>query len=372
MKSIAPKAFRSTLVYLIPPFCILAISLGTEGAASAQDDSNSVDTAAARSLAVDGMKLADAGKCQEAIDKLARAEKLHHAPIVLGRLGECQIAVGKIVDGTENLRKVVREPLPSSPSPAVMKARDRAQSSLDAAKSKIAALTISIKGSNNATVTVDGQPVPSALLDADRPTDPGDHVVEATAPGFLKASSRVALAMGEKLGVTLKLESDPNAARATLPSPILEADSSPGSRTILTHDTDSTVRAETSSSSSASTPNHTAAYVLWGVGAAGFAVGATFGVLALTGKQSLDKECPQSVCQPRSQDNLDTARSFGNVSTAGFVVAGAGVVLGTVLYVSAGSSSKSSAQDRPILHEASRFRARAFVGLSHAGIAAEF
>jgi len=353
------------------PFALLAILLGSEGRARAQDDSGSVDTAAARSLAVDGMKLADAGKCSDAIDKLARAEKLHHAPIVLGRLGECQIAVGKIVDGTENLRKVVREPLPTNPSPAALKARERAQSTLDAAKSKIAALTISIKGANNATVTVDGQPVPSVLLDGDRPTDPGDHLIEATAPGFLKASVRVTLVAGEKQGVTIKLDADPNAARAALLSPTPEVEPSAGGRAILTRDPDSTSHSE-SPGALASTPNHTAAYVVWGVGAVGFAVGATFGVLALSAKQDLDKQCAQSVCQPASQEKLDDAKAFGNVSTVAFAAAGAGVVLGTILYLSTGSSSKSSARDRSIPSDASRFRARPFVGLGQAGIAAEF
>src|SRR5262249_10307746 len=145
------------------------------------------ETAAARALAVDGLKLADAGKCADAIEKLARAEKLHHAPIVLGRLGECQITQGKMVDGTENLRKVLREPLPPNASAALVKARERAQSALDAAKPKIAYLMISVKGSASATaaITVDGQAMSSALLDTERPSDPGEHVVEASAQGFL-------------------------------------------------------------------------------------------------------------------------------------------------------------------------------------------
>ena len=47
----------------------------------------------------------------EAIEKLKRAEALHHAPTILGRLGECQVNVGEVVEGTENLNLVVREPL---------------------------------------------------------------------------------------------------------------------------------------------------------------------------------------------------------------------------------------------------------------------
>src|SRR5439155_15041090 len=127
-------------------------------------------------------RLADGGKCAEAIDKLSRAEKLHHAPIVLGRLGECQIAQGKLVDGTENLRKVLREQLPPNPSAGLVKARERAQAALDSAKPKIAVLTIAVKGppsTAGTTVFVDGQLVSTALLDTERPSDPGEHVVEA-------------------------------------------------------------------------------------------------------------------------------------------------------------------------------------------------
>src|SRR6185369_16034100 len=52
---------------------------------------------------------ADAGKCPEAIEKLTRAEALHHAPTILGRLGECQVNVVEVVTSTENLNTVVRE-----------------------------------------------------------------------------------------------------------------------------------------------------------------------------------------------------------------------------------------------------------------------
>src|SRR5690349_2942326 len=182
--------------------------------ASAQEEPSSAETAAARGLAVEGLKLADSGKCGEAVDKLARAEKLHHSAIVQGRLGECQIALGKLVDGTENLRKVLREPVPPNPSPALTKARERAQTALDGAKPKIAFLMISVKGPKEgvvATVTVDGESVPVALLDADRPTDPGDHVIEASAPGYLKASARVSVKEAERKAVSVRLDADPNA-----------------------------------------------------------------------------------------------------------------------------------------------------------------
>ena len=51
--------------------CVLAPS----APASAQDEPNAAETAAARTMALEGIKLADAGHCDEALDKLARAEK---------------------------------------------------------------------------------------------------------------------------------------------------------------------------------------------------------------------------------------------------------------------------------------------------------
>jgi len=232
-------------------------------------------------------------------------------------------------------------------------------------------LTISIKGATNPTVTVDGQTVPSVLLDGERPTDPGEHVVEASATGFLKASSRVNLGPGEKQGVTLKLEPDPNAARPTPTAPSPDAESA-AARPAPPRDADFSSRAEGSTNLLAPAPNRTGAYVAWAVGGAAFAVGAAFGVLALTGKQELGRECPQSVCRPASQEKLDTSKTYGNISTGAFGVAGASVVLGAILYVSASSSSRSGASDKPAVATESLFRARPFVGWGQAGIAAEF
>src|SRR5882724_10052435 len=196
-----------------------AVQFGLISNAQAEEDS-AAETAAARTLAVDGLKLAQAGKCDEAIPKLERAEKLHHSAIVLSRLGECEVSEGKLVEGTEMLRKVLREALPPNPSPALSKAYEHAQTTLDAAKPKIAGLTISVNApqSTELHLTVDGQAVASTLLDSELPADPGDHVVEATASGFLKASARVTLTGADKKTVALKLEIDPNAPAPSTPS----------------------------------------------------------------------------------------------------------------------------------------------------------
>ncbi|HEX7670644.1 MAG TPA: hypothetical protein VF395_13715, partial [Polyangiaceae bacterium] len=191
--------------------CALAGVAHAEG-----NDPAAADTAAARALAVDGMKLALAGRCEDAIGKLERAQKLHPAPVILEQLGQCHIALGRIVEGTEMLRKLLLDPLPPHASPAISKAYERAQATLETALPKIASLTITVNAPDDAAVAVvvDGQPVPPALLGAARPTNPGDRLIEATAPGYLKASAKVTLGNGGRRSVALELERDPAAKPA--------------------------------------------------------------------------------------------------------------------------------------------------------------
>ena len=340
--------------------CSVAMAL-TASRAHAEEESSASETAAARTLAVEGLKLADAGKCGEAIDKLARAEKLHHAPIVLGRLGECQIAEGKIVDGTEALRRLLREPLPPNPPPALLRARERAQAALDQAKPKIAGLTISVKGAGEGVVvTVDGQPVPALLLDHDRPTDPGDHVVEATAPGYLKATQQVSVGPGEKQAVSLELQPDPNAPKTASAPPEAAA---PGAQAPAPQATQPAVGAAPAIRRAA--PNRTAAYITWGVGAAALAGGSLLGVVALRNKQDLESVCPNDRCPESSRSQLDRAKTQGTVSTVLFGVAGAGLVLGTVFYVTAGPSSSAETAQRSL-------GPRLFIGVGSVGVDGRF
>ncbi len=329
--------------------------------AGAQNEPTAADTAAARELAIEGLKLADAGHCAQAIDKLFRAEKLRHSPIVLGRLGECQIEEGKVVDGTEDLQRLLHEPVPSNPPASLGRARERAQSVLDAAKSKIASLTISVRGASDNEVTVDGQPVSALLLDRDRPTDPGEHVVEASAPGCLKSTRHVTLAAGEKQEVTLKLRIDPTAKTAAPPA---TADNPSAPLLQPKTEMSSTVMTETSPAMQ-SAPHHTASTILWVTGGAAVAAGGVFGYLAMNDKRTLDNQCVNGACPTGSKGTLDSANRYATVSTVLIGVGAAGAALGTVLYFTAGSNPSTE-------HPPTGLHSRAFVGLNRLGIEGTF
>src|SRR4051812_33390584 len=178
-------------------------------AAFAQEQPQAENVAAARSLGMQGIKQADAGDCAGAIENLSRAEALYHAPSILSRLGECQVKVGQVVLGTENLNRVVREQLEPNAPKAFRDAQERARGVLAAALPKIAHLTVKVEPANaNPQITVAGAAIPAALIGVERPTDPGTHEVVVSAPGYLPQKTSVTLAEGSAQEISVKLEKD--------------------------------------------------------------------------------------------------------------------------------------------------------------------
>jgi hypothetical protein len=318
-------------------------------------DAQAENIAAARSLGIQGVQLAEAGKCSEAIEKLSRAEALYHAPTILGRLGECQVNVGQIVLGTENLNRVVREQLPANAPAAFRDAQDRARRVLGPALARIGRLTVEVEPKEaQATVTVSGAAVPKALFGVERPTDPGTHEVVANAPGYFPAKTSVELAEGGKQTVTLRLTPDPSAAAPPVaPTPVVVQPEP-------THDTRPPEQAQHGGG------NKTLAFVLLGVGGAGIVTGSVTGLLALGKKGELD--CPEKQCSGAAADDLDSANTMALVSTIGFAVGIPAAAVGTVLLVMGSSGSEKSG----VKAKEKRFAATPYVGVGSVGVTGKF
>ncbi|MGH7283165.1 MAG: hypothetical protein ACRELY_16690 [Polyangiaceae bacterium] len=313
-----------------------AMVLGLVCASFAGDvvaDDASANRAAARELGIQGVLLAEKGKCGDAIEKLERAEKLFHAPTTLERLGECKVEVGRIVDGTEDLQRVVKEDLPSGAPAAFTAAKTRAQGVLKKALPRIAHLRlhVSVPGDAKATVLMDGNSYPDAELDGDRPVDPGTHSLAATADGMIKAETTVTLGDGDSKSSELKLTPDPNA-----PKPV------PIPPSIANNNDNNQDHQPEKPKAPPESPSHVPAYIALGIGAVGIGVGSVTGILALSKKSSLDGACnPSKVCPSTSQSDLDSAKTMGTISTIGFIAGGVFVVAGVVLFLTEGSSSSS-------------------------------
>jgi hypothetical protein len=270
------------------------------------------DIAAARILGEDGLALADAGSCDKAIEKLDRAERLRHAPTTAGRLGECEIQLGRLVAGTEHLRRITREALAPTAPPIFVDAVARARGLLEQTLPRIPVLRISVKAPAGArfVVTVDGDPVPDAVVDNDRPADPGPHTIRVTAYGFIGAPRTVILNEGETKIVSLQLDPDPHAVLLG-PPPLPVGDVG---------------------ESHASSGQSTAGFVALGIGAVGLAAGIGGGIVVALESADLSSSCgPSRVCPPDKQSEIGSAKTWATVSTTGFIVAGVGLGTGLVL-----------------------------------------
>ena len=77
-------------------------------------------------------------------------------------------------------------------------------------------------------------------------------------------------------------------------------------------------------------------------------MGAISGIIAMTTASSLEDECPDRVCAADKEDEVDASTAAAHVSTVGFAVGGAGVVVALVAYlVSNSSEAATSLHIRP-------------------------
>ncbi|HTQ02602.1 MAG TPA: PEGA domain-containing protein [Polyangiaceae bacterium] len=349
---------RSTLVASLA----LGSALCVPRVAHAEGD-EAAETAAARQLAVDGVKLAQADQCSDAVDKLERAEKLKHSPIVLRYLGECQVKVGRWVEGSESLRKLLREPLPENATPALEQAYDSAANTLRDVKPRIPSMRLVVNAPHDADLKlkVDGKDVAATVVGVALPTDPGDHQIEVSAPGFLKATSSVKLAAGASTTVTLELKRDPNAPLAKA-APVPAAAAAPQA---------TSARASEAAPVEHSHVTRALSYVSYGVAAVGLGVGIAFGQSAMSDEKSLHNSCPGRICTPDQQSTLDFAKTKGTISTVGFAVAGGGAALGTILFFTSGDSAPSKNASAAPARSAS-LHPRAAIGLGNVTVGADF
>jgi hypothetical protein len=82
--------------------------------------------------------------------------------------------------------------------------------------------------------------------------------------------------------------------------------------------------------------------VAGGIGIVGLGVGSAFSALALSQKSDAQSACPNSPCMTHDGSNKwSTAASTGNVATVGFLVGGAGVVAGGLLWFTAPRSTST-------------------------------
>lgn len=158
------------------------------------------DAAAARALFREGVGCADRQDWACAADRFHRAHQVRPSPVIAYNLGHALVESGRLVEGTEILRQLLRD----ESAPAGVRADARRV--VDATAPRIARLTVRAVGpTDGVAFSIDQHELAASLLGVAAPVDPGERRITATRGDEVIASASVRLAEGGAESVELQL-----------------------------------------------------------------------------------------------------------------------------------------------------------------------
>jgi hypothetical protein len=340
--------------FLLRAVLTASLALGSATGLALAADPSPQDMAQARDLGQQALAAFEAGNYAES-EKLwmAAANLYPAAPTLTLGLARTQAKLGKLVLAQETYNKIIREQSQNpNPPPAFKDALEAAKTEGPAVSAKLASVVIHVEGAPNPTVTLDGQPVSSAGLGLKRPVDPGSHVVKADAPGYKTAETSFQVAESGAAEAKLKLEKAPETPGVVTPPP--SGDARP-------------IEAGTGKSS-----NKTLAIAALGVGGAGLVFGGITGILAMGKHSDLEGQCPDGKCPATAQDDVDSYKTMGTLSTIGFIVGGVGIAAGAVLWFTAPKETASTKGTTQTASRSATFSWTPYVGAGGGGVTGRF
>jgi hypothetical protein len=303
---------------------LLVASLVVVSAKQGRAQSPGGDAALAEALFQEGKLLMEQKRFAEACPKLAESQRIDPAGGTLLRLALCHELEGRTATAWAELQQAL-----------AVAQRDRhkermqlAQQALDRVTPRLVKLAVVVPPEVATTpglvVRRNGTELAPAAWGVSAAVDPGEHLIEAAAPGRAPFSKRIQLSSeGTQQQVQI-----PPLAPAREPS---AAASSPPI-TALPPPPPSSSPPSPPEAPAAPSATPTASYVLGGVGLVSLGVGGFFGFRALSGRRDALDLCPQTPCSDRAGvDRNEDARRDAWVANAGV---GIGVVaLGLGVYL---------------------------------------
>jgi hypothetical protein len=288
--------------------------------------------AAAEALFNQGRDLMTAAKFGEACPKFEASQQLDPGLGTMLNLAECYEKLGR----TASAWAEYREAIPLARAAGSQARLDLATQRAQALQGRLSTLTIraSAEGADaQLEVRRDGVALQAAELGSPIPVDPGEHVIEAVAPGKHPWSSKVQVAG--------------DAAKVSVEIPKLQADSEPAVAPAASAPVVTTSPATSAppSDKPASSTQRVTGLVLGGAGVVGLGFGTFFGLQASSKWSDAKEKCADYPygCGTDASDLRASARSAGTVSTVAFVAGGALLATGVVLYLTAPSKKESVA-----------------------------
>jgi hypothetical protein len=304
---------------------VLAIACATAPSARADGEpapgaapSPSKDTADAEALFAEAGRLVEAGQAAAACPKYEDSLRLYDGLNTRYFLADCCARVGRLASAWALFGEVAARAAAAGDTVKEAWAHERAT----AIKPKLSCVTIAITSprAEGLLVSRDGEGIGPAQWGAPAPVDPGQHVIEASAPGKYHWSTHIAV--------------EPNGATTRVDVPALE-DAAPPMKRAPTNDAPR--------ASDARSRRRVLALVVGGAGAVGLGVSTA---LAFVAKGTFDEssgDCNGNRCDQHGLDLRSSAVAQANVATVIFGVGVAGVAAGAVLWFTAGSGANTVA-----------------------------
>jgi hypothetical protein len=327
---------------LIAGVLAAAIACAPLPAFAKEPSTQDLDTA--RALFNEGNDLKDAGDLKGALERYLAADELAHTAVTGLEVGKTYLALGKLATAHDRFMAVLRIPEGLKDSPNVKSARADAAVIAKEIEPRIPAVTFRMGDDNQvapiASVEVDGVARTGAKFGEPITLDPGNHVIVVRAAERPERKVTIEAREGERQVVVLTYAPPKPPPKSDEPSsPVAAAQPFDGTRVLV--------------------------YGGLGLAAAGAIVGTVTGIITLSRASNLRDSCEGGRCPPEVHDDRASVTRMGNISTVAFIVAGAGVLTGTIGLLSAPRSSE-------IAPAPSALRMTPFIGIGFLGLKGSF
>ena len=282
--------------------------------------SHAGDKALAEALYRAGKDLMDAGKLDEACPKLQASMKEAPAAVTQLNLALCHEKQGKTATAWAEYNEAAALAKKNGESNRAEVAKEFAGK----LEPNLSRLTITVTHPvDDLEVRRNGEPIVAAALGLPVPVDPGQHNLEAAAPGYETWRQTVDVAAG---GANIEIAIPALDAAVTERVPTGPASATPPSETPPPEPPDEGGSGLT-----------TAGIVLMVGGGVGLGIGAIFGVLASSKKFEATDDptlcADDKGCNEQGLTIIEDAKPLAHVSTAGFVIGGVALATGVTLLI---------------------------------------
>lgn len=300
------------------------------------------DKAAAEALFDEGLQLMNDKRYVEACPKLEESQRIDAGIGTLLYLAECYEKTGRTASAWATFREAASAASAAGQADRARQGKARA----DHLEESLSKLTISVATENKSIagfqVTRSGEAVQAPLFDSAVPVDPGQLVIEATAPGYQPFTRTVSVPPNNGRAQIQIPPLVPLAGGSAVAPATAAGSTATGQTGTEQQQTESDVLAQNASGDEGDTAR-TVGVVLMGVGAAGLVVGSVFGIDALQKNSDAKDICGDDASCPsqEGEDLSNEAQDAALVSTIGFIAGGASLVAGAVVYFTAADGSET-------------------------------